>query len=318
MSIRQVIRLFAASSVFFLLATTLPATTLFSSNPQADGWLYGGESRVVGAGGAYVGGAPGGFFDGQANYSVYSDVGSVAAGFLTTCGATCAAWQVGDTIIGLGAVFPVGLGGGVQNDAGAALLSWGVSAATYSLSTNFLGNGRRDFLGGDGGIGSIYATLNLPSISGVYAPTTALQYTGLSPATFDLLVPPLASYIAINASVNPLNSPTSGNFTYFEAYLNVTRLNLVNPAGVGMFTYTGNSLIGIQDYAPTGMASLQTNALINAVPEPATGLLAAGVLLAGWLARRRVIPSRSPSASPSSTCGWRAPCPADSYNESRA
>ena len=45
-------------------------------------------------------------------------------------------------------------------------------------------------------------------------------------------------------------------------------------------------MVGARNYI-NGVDFTETNALINGVPEPATDLLAAGALLAGWIVRRR-------------------------------
>ena len=78
---------------------------------------------------------------------------------------------------------------------------------------------------------------------------------------------------------------TATTFRSFEAYLNVTRLNLANSSLLRL--YDGNSIVGVRYYSGTLLQ--ETNALVagTAVPEPATGLLAAGALLAGWIVRRR-------------------------------
>ena len=76
-------------------------------------------------------------------------------------------------------------------------------------------------------------------------------------------------------------------FRSFEVYLNVTRLNLANSSPLRL--YDANSIVGVRYYFNGSMLQ-KTNALVagTAVPEPATGLLAAGALLAGWVVRRRL------------------------------
>ena len=265
------------------------ATILFSGDPVADGWLFGGDSQVTGA--SYVGGAPGNQ-SGNANYKLYSTTTTVTNEFLTACGSTCTAWLVGDVIVGLGAVFPNTVGTGAPTIQGVAVLKWGVTASVYSLSGGASpnGNGIRDHDNGDGGLGSIFATLNQPATTGTYAPTGAFQWTGTLgvPGLILLPVPPpgtVQSYIALNAQV--VNTVNGNVFSSFEGYLNVSRLNVANPSGLGSFTYNGSSIVAYRNSANGPF--LETNALIAGVPEPATGLLAGGALLAGWLIRRRKV-----------------------------
>jgi uncharacterized protein (TIGR03382 family) len=266
------------------LAPAKVEATLFSGNPVADGWAFSGDSLVTGA--SYVGGAPGNgnFNDGNATFKLYSKTTTVTAQFLIECGATCAAWLVGDTIYGLGAVFPSEPGGGVQSNLGAVLLKWGVTSSVYSLSFPFshpLGNGNRDHNNGDGGLGSVMATINLPGVSGISTPTSAFQWTGTTGSPgFNIT---LGNYIAFNTILS------GSNIASYEGYLNATLLYGSNPASISSpYQFGGNSIIGVRS---GGNAFLETHALVAGIPEPATGFLAAGALLAGWLVRRRRIAS---------------------------
>lgn len=58
--------------------------------------------------------------------------------------------------------------------------------------------------------------------------------------------------------------------------MNVTRLHAANPNTVNpLLQYDGNSIVGVRNYSQFVTGFAETNALINGVPEPATGLLAA-------------------------------------------
>jgi hypothetical protein len=252
--------------------------TLFSGNPIADGWHFGGQSLTTGA--SWVGPAPDLFAGGGfAVYDLYFNHATVTAEFLTECGPTCSAWNIGDTIIGMGAVFPSDITGGNQSNTGYVFLKFGVTSSIYSLSTfsQPLGNGNRDHNNGQGGLGSVLTTLNVPAVTGVSAPTTAFQWNNVV-ANPGIDIAP-GTYIAFSSIVG-----VNSLFQSFQGYLNVDLLNAQNPTGLGPFTFGGNSIVGVRD---GGNPSLETNALIAAVPEPATGLLAAGALLAGLLLRRR-------------------------------
>jgi hypothetical protein len=280
-------RLIQFSFVMSLL--TLGATnahaTLFSGMPTADGWIFGGDSLISGA--SYVGGSAtnNNIGDGAAQYQLYSKTTTFTGAFLSECGATCAAWQDGDVIVGLGAVFPSIAGGGNQDNTGYVILKWGVTGATYSLSTmaSPLGNGRRDHNAGQGGLRSVVATYNAPSLAivgvTVGGATTAFQWAGVSGSAGTNIQ--AGNYIAFKTTVAEA-IPGYNSLKSFEGYLNVTKLNFMNP--LGSFTFNGNSIVGVRD---GGSPSLETNALIAGVPEPATGFLAAGALFVGWWGRRR-------------------------------
>jgi len=254
------------------------ASILFSGNPNADGWTLAGNSQTTGN--SYVGGAPNNTSS-NTNFDLYKNTITIptAQWILNLCGAPCTAWLVGDTIVGLGAVFP-----NVSNNLSAVFLKWGVTASTYSLSLGAspTGDGRRDFSMGDGGSGSVMATLTLPVASGVSGPTTAQQWVG-SAQNLPTPVSPLLNYVVFKTIIG------TGGIQSFEGYLNVTRLNAANAlqtTPLGPFVYNGNSIVG--SITPVGFSAfLETNALVEGVPEPSTGLLAGGALFAAWLVRRR-------------------------------
>ena len=153
-------------------------------------------------------------------------------------------------------------------------MKWGASASAYSLSNDFLSNGaHRNYDVGEGGLGSVLAELNFGS-GGVHAPTAQFQWTGATSLSL------VGQFIAFSSIVD------TTTFRSFEVYLNVTRLNLANSSPLRL--YDGNSIVGVRYYF-NGSLLQETNALVagTAVPEPATGLLAAGALLAGWIVRRR-------------------------------
>ncbi|GEM_PF-1688089 len=264
-----------ATALMIVATPQASATIVFSGNPLADGWTLAGNSLTTGN--SYVGGAPGNSSS-LTDFNLYKNTTTTTAQFLTDCGPPCTAWLVGDTIVGLGAVFP-----NVTN-LSAVFLKWGVTASAYSLSTfaPTLGNGLRDFNNGDGGFGSVMATLTLPGVNGVSAPTTVVQWVG-SVQNLPAPVSPLVNYAVFNSVI------MGGVFQSFEGYLNVTRLNAANAlqtTSLGPFVYNGNSIVGAR--TPIGgNAFLETNALVAGVSEPSTGLLAGGALLAAWLARRR-------------------------------
>ncbi len=270
-----------------ILAPHTARATVLSGNPMTDGWDFNGNALQIGAvfgePGVYVGGPPGAPGDGSAIYKVYSNTTTITPSFLANlivvCPVQCAAWAVGDTIYGLGAVFPAD--GGNQNNTASVFLKWGVTSSIYSLATQFPGNGNRDHNNGDGGVGSVLATLDFPGSSGTgVAPTTKFQWTG-TPGSPGPSIPG-GPYIAFSSIV-------SGSFfTSFEGYLNVTKLNFDNP---NMFVlkplFGGNSIVGVRNIDLSSSAVLETNALAAGVPEPATGLLSAGAFLAIWMIRRR-------------------------------
>ena len=257
--------------------------TIFSGDPFADGWLAGGLSTAAGT---YAGPRPGTQSVALVTYRVYSQTTLFTADIMTACGPPCSVWSVGDTIVGLGAVFPSTFSdpssnnGGGQGSPGPATLvvKWGVTASIYSISQpDLLGaNANRDHAAGDGGIGSVLAELNfgIPPPTGTL-PTAAFQWTGADSVLGQ-------GFIAFRSTIE------GQYFRSFEAYLNVTRLNGLNPNGGNnsLRLYDGNSIVGVRNY-DNGQLFSETNALINGVPEPATGLLAAGALLSGWVVRRR-------------------------------
>ena len=269
------------AAALFILGPVSASATIFTGDPLLDGWLAGGRSFIVGPDpgfpdGAYVGGIPG---DPPVlpfvNYQVFSHNTIIDAPFrislLAVCPVVCSTWIVGDTIIGLGAVFPAT--GSNQNSPATLAVKWGVTSSVYSLSTLNLGNGNRNHDTGDGGVGSVLATLDYPSVGS--APTTAFQRT----ATQNLILG--GQYIAFSSVI------VGGEFRSFQAYLNVTRLNADNPNAIAPLPiFGGNSIVAVRNYN-FGNLQQETNALVNGVPEPATGLLAAGAFLAGWIVRRR-------------------------------
>ena len=286
-------RIFQFSVVAAAVLIMGPATasaTIFSGNPFADGWLAGGRSTHVGPDPGF----PNGSFAGTlpsipqggpiAEYQVFSQTTTIIDlsflnSILAVCSTQCSAWAVGDTIVGLGAVFPTNPTGGDQGSPATVVVKWGVTTSAYSGSSDLLStNAHRNFDIGEGGLGSVLAELNFGSAAG-NAPTAAFQWTGAAQS------PVLGSgFIAFRSVVD------SQYFRSFEAYLNVTRLNLANPNGANnpLQLYDGNSLVGVRNYTQFIIGpSQETNAIINGVPEPATGLLAAGALLAGWIVRRR-------------------------------
>ena len=268
------------AAALFILGPVSASATIFTGDPLLDGWLAGGRSFIVGSDpgfpdGAYVGGLPGVTTLPVANYQVFSHNTIIDAPFLISllavCPVACSTWLAGDTIVGLGAVFPAT--GSNQNSPATLAVKWGVTSSVYSLSTLYLGNGNRDHDIGDGGVGSVLATLDFPSVGS--APTTAFQRT----ATQNLILG--GQYIAFNSVI------VGGEFRSFQAYLNVTRLNADNPNAIAPLPiFGGNSIVAVRNYN-FGSIIQETNALVNGVPEPATGLLAAGALLAGWMVRRR-------------------------------
>lgn len=268
------------ATVSVLLICTAPhaSATAFSGNPILDGWLLGGTSDVTGA--SYVGQAPGISGGVPQVYNLYSSRVTATTEILAACGAFCSAWNLGDQLVGLGAVFPT-LPNQVQ---GVALLKWGVTSSLYSLSTFSQpnGNGIRDHNNGDGGLGSILATLNAPATSGYYTPTTAFQWAGILGQAGTNLLPTQA--IVFNAQIASSNN--NNVYSSFEGYLNTTLLN-------NGFVYSGASIVGYR--TSTSNLATETNALIQAVPEPTTSLLLVSALAAGWLARRR-LPARKPLA----------------------
>ena len=275
-------RLFQCSVVAAAMLVMGPASaraTIFSGDPSADGWLAGGLSNVAGT---YAGPLPGASFLPFAEYRVYSHRTLLTQSIINICGAPCTAWIVGDTIVGLGAVFPStpnSNNGGGQGSPATLVVKWGVTTSIYSISQpDLLGtNANRNHEAGDGGVGSVLAELNFGAPPG-NLPTAAFQWTGTQSLALG------GGFIAFRSIVDSLY------FQSFEAYLNVTRLNLANPHGANnpLRLYDGNSIVGVRNYSQfvAGIAQ-ENNALINGVPEPATGLLAAGALLAGWIVRRR-------------------------------
>jgi len=262
--------------IWGLLATALmvvatphaSASLLFTGNPNADNWTPAGADSALPPN--YVGPAPSVPGGVATEFALYKNTTTTTLQFLTNCGLPCQAWQVGDMIVGL-----AGLVTG-PNNAASVFLKWGVTASAYSSSTSGAptGNGLRDFLNGEGGLGSVMATFALPRTDGVASfPTLAQQWTGFSAET--LSIAPATNYIAFNSI------STSSVFTSFEGYLNVTRLNAANSM---LYVYNGNSIVGVRSF---GDPFTETNALVAGVPEPATGLLAGGALLAAWLVRRR-------------------------------
>ena len=249
--------------------------TIFSGDPSADGWLAGGLSNVAGT---YAGPLPGASFLPFAEYRVYSHRTLLTQSIIDICGPPCMAWIEGDTIVGLGAVFPStpnSNNGGGQGSPATLVVKWGVTASIYSISQpDLLGtNANRDHAAGDGGLGSVLAELNFGMPPG-NLPTAAFQWTGANSVLGQ-------GFIAFSSIVE------GQYFRSFEAYLNVTRLHAANPNAVNpLQQYDGNSIVGVRNYVNVGDFR-ETNALINGVPEPATGLLAAGALLSGWVVRRR-------------------------------
>ena len=276
-------RIFQLSAIASALLTLGPASasaTMFSGDPFADGWLAGGLSSDAGT---FAGAQPGGAFSYFATYRVYSQTTLLTPDIMTVCGSACSAWVVGDTIVGLGAVFPTvpdSGNGGAQGSPATLVVKWGVTASIYSFSTDAMGtNANRDHAAGDGGIGSVLAELNFGTPPGsLPIAATLSQWT----ANGVLGLP--QGFVAFSSIVG------STYFRSFEAYLNVTRLNgtLPNSANNPLLLYDGNSLVGVRNYQVNVAGFRETNALINGVPEPATGLLAAGALLAGWVVRRRL------------------------------
>ena len=258
-------------AILMVVATPHASATLFSGNPVADAWTAAGVSLT--SGNSYVGGAPdnGNGDDSGTPYNLYKNT-TTAGNILAECNIACTAWVSTDTIVGLGAVFPNVSG---TNNAALVFLKWGVTSSNYSLSTfsTPAGNGRRDFDIGQGGFGSVMATLNRPLASGYSTPTTALQWVG---SVQSLPAPLTNNYVVLNSII------VGGVFQSFEGYLNVTRLNAANATS---FVYNGNSIVGVR--TSTSNLFLETNALVEGVPEPSTGLLAGGALLAAWLVRRR-------------------------------
>lgn len=284
-------RIFQCSVVAAAVLIMGPATasaTIFSGDPFADGWLAGGLSTQAGTN---AGPAPGPNFGPFATYRVYSHTTTIIdnaflLSLMDVCGITCSAWQVGDTIVGLGAVFPSTLSnpssvnGGGQGSPATLVVKWGVTASIYSISQpDTLGtNANRNHDVGDGGIGSVLAELNFGLPLTNVLPTAASQWTGLN------------GVLGLGQGYIVFNSTIEGQyFRSFEAYLNVTRLNADNPnsANGPLRLYDGSSIVGVRNYINGVSGFTETNALINGVPEPATGLLAAGALLAGWVVRRR-------------------------------
>lgn len=257
-------------AILMVVATPHASATLFSGDPVADAWTAAGVSLTTGN--SYVGGAPGNLNgnDSATPFNLYKNT-TTAANILAECGIACTAWVSTDTIVGLGAVFPNVSG---TNNAALVFLKWGVTSSAYSLSSfaSPTGNGRRDFDIGQGGFGSVMATLNRPLASGYSTPTTAVQWVG----SVQNLPTPLSNYVVLNSII------VNGVFQSFEGYLNVTRLNFVNSTS---YVYNGNSIVGVR--TSTSNLFLETNALVEGVPEPSTGLLAGGALLAAWLVRRR-------------------------------
>ncbi len=279
----RLLQLNAVATALLILGPVSASATIFSGDPFSDGWLAGGLSNQAGT---FAGPQPGGSFTPFAEYRVYSQRTTIIdAAFrqsiLNVCGPSCAAWQVGDTIVGLGAVFPstpISNNGGAQGSPATLVVKWGVTASIYSISQpDLLGtNANRDHAAGNGGIGSVLAELSFGLPPG-NLPTTAFQWTGSAN-------PSLAQgYIAFNSTIE------GQYFRSFEAYLNVSRLNADNPNGANspLRLYDGNSIVGVRNYINNVAGFLETNALVNGIPEPATGLLAAGALLAGWIVRRR-------------------------------
>ncbi len=270
-----------------ILGPASASATIFSGDPFADGWLAGGRSNHVGPdfgfpNGSFAGALPG--LDPNLSvpgveYQVYSQTTVLTplllSNLLMVCASQCSAWAVGDTIVGLGAVFPTAVNTTLPQYSPITLVvKWGVSASAYSLSNNFNSVGaHRDHDAGEGGVGSVLAEFNFGAAGN--APTAQFQWTGLLSQS---LVGPFVAFRSIAATINTFQS--------FEAYLNVTRLNLAN--GSPLRLYDGNSIVGVRSYN-FNVLFQETNALIagTAVPEPSTGLLAAGALLASWIVRRR-------------------------------
>ena len=270
----------AVATAMLILGSASASATIFSGDPFADGWLAGGRSTIVGPdlgfpNGAFAGALPGLQNGHIAEYRVYSRT-TTAQSILVACEIQCQAWAENDVIVGLGAVFPnvTPDAGGGQGNPATIVVKWGVSASAYTLSNDYLSGGaHRNHEIGEGGAGSVLAELNFGSASG-NVPTAAFQWTGTQNLTLG------GGFIFFRSIVS------SEYFRSFEAYLNVTQLNAANNSPLRL--YDGNSIVGVRNY---NMGSLiqETNALIagTAVPEPATGLLAAGTLLAGWIVRRR-------------------------------
>ena len=278
----RILHFSAIASALLILGQASARATIFTGDPFADGWLAGGRSHRVGSDAPY----PNGSFAGAlpslppnlsvpgVEYQVYSQTTFFTNNILALCGSQCSAWVVGDVIVGLGAVFPTAVNTNLpQYNPTTLVVKWGVSASAYSLSNDFNSNGaHRNHDVGEGGLGSVLAEFNFGAAGN--APTAQFQWTGITSA------PLVGQFVAFRSIVE-----TATTFRSFEAYLNVTRLNLANSSLLRL--YDGNSIVGVRYYSGTLLQ--ETNALVagTAVPEPATGLLAAGALLAGWIVRRR-------------------------------
>lgn len=188
-----------------ILGPASARATIFSGNPVLDGWLAGGRSNHVGPDPGF----PNGAFAGAAvdnagpiaEYQVYSHTTTLTQSFLdgilAVCPVQCSVWAVGDTIVGLGAVFPNDATGGNQSPA-TLVVKWGVSASAYTLSSDLLGlNAIRNHEAGEGGVGSVLAELNFAG-AGSTAPTAAFQWTG----TQNLALQLAGTFIAFRSIVD--------------------------------------------------------------------------------------------------------------------
>jgi hypothetical protein len=259
-----------------LMVPTNARGAVFSGNPITDGWDFQGNSLTTGA--SYVRGS------GAINFDVYSALLTVTADLLTECGLLCGAWQIGDTVLGLAAVYPAD--GGFQQQPGSTIppgviMKWGTSASAYSLSTNNSpsGNGLGSHSGSNGGLGSILARLDSTSTSGVQAPSLAHQKTAAAGDGPSILG---GNYVVFNSVMN------GQLFVSIEGLLNVSRLLAVNPNALAPITFGGNSIVATQRGSGNSTdALIQSFPATGEVPEPSTAVLAGGALIAAWAVRRR-------------------------------
>lgn len=249
-----------------------------SGDPAADGWAQLGNSNDLGT---YVRGT--GVFD----FTLYTRSYNLDAADAAAFGG---AWQVGDLVLGIGAVV------GPSSDLSRSVrivAKYGTSGATFSSSSTLTppGDGDGSFSAGNAGEGGILLGTNnpppqfvIPTNAGVIHDYSAsgsvmerqgatLPVTSLDPTTVD------AGRLIF------LTDNAGGLLSSFQVYLNVSQLErygfAINPAPGDDFVLT------LQRSSNAFRDAIGTTA---AVPEPSS-LVLAGLGAAGLMAalRRRAV-----------------------------
>ena len=253
--------------------------------PDADGWTLVGHSLENGV-----------YVDGSANYgfNAYGTGFTIQAGSSLEIAAGSLSWLAGDTVLGAGGKFvsitaedagwTAFTGNSVNsllsNSTGPKLQAkFGTSAAAWTTSTVAPGSGNAD---GSGSLGGGRVQIR----TGTYY--DAEYWSGnagiLSPLAKDSHIE-WVSGGTVNASVGRMIwtfDSTTQEVADWELFLNVSLLSRLNPDYAGLLPDIGDmAIITVQDND-----GAYTNALIPAVPEPATMcLLGLGAL--GLLSRKK-------------------------------